>query len=393
MTNASRTSGPRVGIIGAGAAGLASAMFATDLGAPAVTVFDIGYPGQGSSARSAGIFNRQTIREEDLRMRAFTVRQLEQFEADGDLHLYRTGYVRVARTADQIQSFERARDLLVSEGVPSEVIDADRLAALVPGMRCDDFVGGLYGVADGHMDGSMLCAAYQKRAVARGAVVRTKVGVVGAEHSGYGVSLHLSDGTSQDFDVVINAAGPNASAVAALLGVEQRIINDLHKIVIVRFEDRPERHIPCVQTHVPGFGESLYLRPEGPGQMLVGLHSTSAKAEESNTNPFSFDEQPDEGYIDEVVTRLVDRLDWDDFSLAGGWTGLYPNTPDGRFQVGAYESQPRIVAAGGLGGVGLSVSAAVGALAAEWAVLGRPRRFDFADALRPDRPSLTMTEA
>jgi sarcosine oxidase subunit beta len=53
--------------------------------------------------------------------------------------------------------------------------------------------------------------------------------------------------------------------------------------------------------------------------------------------------------------------------------------------VGPFAGQPGVIAACGLGGVGVMLSPIVGRLAAEWIVHGEPRTIPGARVLSPDR--------
>jgi sarcosine oxidase subunit beta len=78
----------------------------------------------------------------------------------------------------------------------------------------------------------------------------------------------------------------------------------------------------------------------------------------------------------------------DGLGFEPGWTGLYPISSDGQFVIGPYEHDATIVAAGGLGGNGVTSGVALGRVATEWAVLGEPTSVVGTEALLPDRPSL-----
>ncbi len=144
-----------------------------------------------------------------------------------------------------------------------------------------------------------------------------------------------------------------------------------------------------INTYVPGSAAAaLYLRPESPERVLCGLHTYAAHGA-AVTDPDGYARSVEHATVEALAEELLARMPgWTDVRLEPGWAGLYPVSADGRFQVGPHRDAPRVVTVAGLGGVGLTVSAAVGQLAAEWAVLGEARAFAFADALLPDRPSL-----
>lgn len=382
------TSGPKIAVIGGGAAGLSAAMRTAELGFSDITVFEAFHPAEGSSGLSAGIFNRQTNKPEELEMRAYSVRVLEGLVDESGFHLERVGYVRVAKTDEHLAGYAESQALQRDLGVASQLLDRDELAALVPGLYVDDLVGGLYGPDDGHMDGHLLCGVLRDRAAVHGVTLRNRTAVTAAHDAGSKITLIGSEGELGTFDLVVNAAGPNASAVADLLGVTQHVVNERHQICIL--ESRSERRIPAVQTYVPGSGqEAIWVRPEGPGRFLTGLHTQEIRTGGGGEHPFEFRKSVEESYIEAVAEAFDFRMPgWDDVGITGGWSGLYPVSPDGRFQVGPYRDKPNVIAVGGLGGVGLTNAIAVGQIAAEWIVKGEPTVFPFAKELLPDRASL-----
>lgn len=380
---------PRVAVIGAGAIGMSAAMSAGELGAR-VTVLEQAHPAAGSSSLSLGVFNRQTPNLDELALRISSVALLERIAADGALPLERDGYLRLARRPEDVARFERtvaAQRELGYDG--ARVVDPDELHRIVPDLEVGDLAGALYGADDGTFDGHLVCAAYQARAEAFGARVIGRATVVGADVRADGIVLRTAQGDVA-CDRVINAAGPWAQKVGRLLGVECPLIVERHRVAMARVDPPLAYRMPVVNEYVPGSGESgLVLRQERSGGLLAMLHAHEALGGDV-VDPDTAARAVGLAYVEQVAERLASRLPAlvDRLSLDEGWAGLYPISPDGRFLVGPHDAEPRVIAAAGVGGVGITVSGAMGRLAAEWAVLGRADAFPFADALLPDRESL-----
>ena len=377
-------------MIGAGVAGLATAAALVELGVRRVRVLEADNVATGSSGLSAGVFNRQTPNPVDQALRCFTVDVLGQMERAGELPLERTGYVRVAQSEADLARFHeaaaRGRELGVHD---ARVIDADELARVVPGMRVDDLAGGLYCPSDGHLDGHLLCAAYLARARAGGAELVVGARVEAVELDAGHATVTTSRGRLE-CDVVVNAAGAWARHVAGLAGVELALVNQRHEIALVHLGEPMDPPIPMVNTYVPGSAqEGLYFRSEGAQMLVAGAHSYEIRAEHTVADPDSYPRQVSFEFLERIAEGLSTRLPaWPDLRLEPGWTGLYPTSPDTLPQVGPHRGAPRLVSVAGLNGIGLTISAAVARLAAEWIVHDEGRTFDFAEALLPDRPSL-----
>lgn len=380
----------QIGVVGAGAIGLSVATWAARLGA-AVTVIDREYPAAGSSGLSLGVFNRQTPDQHELELRIRSVAELERLEKEADLPLPRCGYVRLARREADLSrlraTLEAQRALGYTE---ARVLDPDGLCALVPDLRSDDLVGGLYGPSDGTFDGHLLCAALQSEAEDMNVELRVRTPLQGADLEGRRIALVTPDGKIE-CDRVVNAAGAWAPQVGAMLGVNCPVVAQRHAVCVAKIGRPIGYRMPTLNEYMPGSGDyALVLRPEGSDRLLAMLHSHEVVAGSPRVSADSYARGVSFDYVELVAERLASRLPGlaDDLSLEGGWAGLYPISPDDRFQVGPYREDPRVIAAAGVGGVGITVSPAVGRLAAEWAVLENSNFISFAEELLPDRLSL-----
>ena len=193
--------------------------------------------------------------------------------------------------------------------------------------------------------------------------------------------------------MVVNASGAWLAEVGALLGTTVAVDNQLHEIAMLAVPSLADRDLPIIQTYFPGSGEdAVFVRPEGRGRFLAGLHSYESTG--AAVAPGTAARQVSDDYLEALIEAVLDRFpEWEDATVESGWSGIYPLGPDGRFVIGPDPENPSVVTLGGLGGVGLTVSPAAGLLAAEWAVLGEARSFDFADALSPARFSAGTARA
>lgn len=374
---------PRIVVIGAGAAGLRAAWACAEAGA-SVTVVEQRHPAAASSGLSAGIVNRQVADRRDRELRSRSMRVLDVLAADGQLDITRAGYLRIARSAEQWTAMQEA--VAEADSGVSVAVSTARVAQLVPGMRTDDVHGAMFGPMDGHLDGPQLCAAYLARARSRHAGLITGRAVTEIHPSSADIAVTLDDGQVLLADRVINAAGAWLGAVAELAGMDIPMASQRHDICIAHVPGLGP--IPTVQTYVPGsVGDAVYVRPESPGTVLAGLHSYDVSGPPARVDsPLG---PVDATSVERVATALADRFPgWTRASLRPGWAGLYPMAVDGSPVIGPHRDDARIVACGGLGGFGLTVSGAVGAMAAQWAMHGECSLVDFAEDYLPDRPAL-----
>jgi sarcosine oxidase subunit beta len=378
---------PSIAVIGAGVAGLSTALGAAELGCE-VTVIERGHPASGSSGLSAGIFNINSTEPLQVEVRVQTRELLDKFERENGLHLARIGYLRLARTESHVAMFEAAIALQRELGVePSEIVDPARAREIVPHLRNDDIVAAIHNPRDGHMDGPLLCGVLAERAEAAGATVMHRTRVSGHEAAN-GRHRLLIDAGRVEADVVVNAAGPWAMEVGELLGHPLPLVNQLHEVIKVRLPPEVDYTVPVVQEYIPGEEEAGYFRQDGPDSMIAGMHTYAALDKLGSGDPETFQKSVTWDTWEAVARHVSNRLQVDGLGFETGWTGLYPIGADGDYVVGPYEADPTVIACGGFGGQGLTAGVSVGPLAAEWAVYGEPRGLPGAAAWRPDREGL-----
>lgn len=361
---------PSVVVVGAGVAGLSTALALAERGCREVTVIERDHVAAGSSMLSAGIFTRQYTDPDDVALRQEAYLGLCRLERESGLVLRRNGFVRLAHDAATQRAFEAGAQVQRDAGIDdARALDADELHRLIPDMACDDLSGGLFSPTDGYLDGQQLCMTYAERAEALGVRVLGRHALVGREPGRRRRHRLLTAREPIECDVVVNAAGPWAPAVGELLGAPVPIVAERHQACIMQLERPLPYELPSVMDYVPGSGtQGLYFRPEGERQLIVGLHSNDLVVQ--GEDPDGYYRGTDAAFVDELIPLLLERMPGlEGVGLQGGWSGLYPNSPDERFQIGPHPAGEGLFVTCGLDGVGVYLSPAVGRIAAEW-VLG-----------------------
>lgn len=378
---------PSVAVIGAGVAGLSTALHAAELGC-AVTVVERDRPASGSSSRSAGVFNISSTELLQVEVRVRTRELLDRFERENGLPLARIGYMRLARKDSHVRMFEDVIALQRELGVePAEIVDPAQVKEMIPDLRTDDLVAAIHNPRDGCVDGRQLCGVLVARAEAGGTRVLEGARVRGHEAAN-GRHRLLTDGGPVEADVVVNAAGPWAMEVGELLGHPLPLVNQVNEVIRVGLPAAVDYTVPMVQEYIPGEERAGYFRQDGPGGMIAGMHTYSALEELGPADPETY-QQSVAWHTREAVARHVgNRLQVEGLSFEPGWAGLYPISTDGEYVVGPYEADPTVVACGGFSGQGLTAGVAVGSVAAEWIVRDEPRSLPGAAVWLPDRPGL-----
>jgi sarcosine oxidase, subunit beta len=375
----------RVCVIGGGAVGLACAAELAGLECQVVLI-EKDQLVSGSSGLSVGVYSHQYLERLDLQLRIDAYQRMCALERDHGIQIRRIGYIRLAHDAETMELFERSVALQRELGAPDcSLLDPRELAELVPSMETSDLTGGLLGRDDGYLDGHELCMTYAEIATTRGAEIRIRTALTGAEPiAGGGWRLTTSRGTIEA-DFVVNAAGAWADRVGEILGTPVTIVPQRHQAVIVSTGEPLERFMPFVMDYIPGSGdEGLYFRGERPDALIAGLHSNDLTTGESD-DPDNPHRAADPDHVEKLSRKLTDRLPSLRLALVRGWSGIYPVSGDGQIVVGPFPDAPDVIAALGLDGVGVQLSPVVGRLVAEHIVFGEVRAFQGADALLPGR--------
>jgi len=379
-------SGPSVVVVGAGASGLSTALCLAERGCADVTVIDRDHVAAASSSLSAGIFTRSYSERLDVELRVEAHERLCQLERDEGLHLRRNGFLRLAHDSGGLAEFERAAALQRELGVDDAVaLDRAEIARLVPDMSVDDLAGALLNPSDGYLDGQQLCMTYAERGERLGVRVLGRHPLTGYEQLPGDRHRLVTPRGSFDCDVVVNAAGAWAPAVGELLGAPLEIVAERHEACVMRLPAPLGYELPSIMDYVPGSGENgLYLRPEGERQLIAGLHSNDLLGDPAD--PDDFYAGAEQAFVDALIPLLVARMPgFDDVGLETGWAGLYPNSPDERFIIGAMPGRPGVVAVAGLDGVGVYMSPVAGRIGADWVLDGGPRRDAERERFAPER--------
>lgn len=382
---------PETVIIGGGVAGLSTAMHLGRCGAgERVTVLEARYAGAGSSSLAVGDVSALYEERDEIAVRVQAIRFFQ--EAASEVGLEMIGALRVVDTEADRKRLEDAVEAYREWDIEAQVLEPEELRHLVPDMRADDLVGGLVTPVAGHIDGSLLCSAYLRRATSTGVKFRPQAPVISITRaSDRRFSVRT---TSDEFaaDVVVNAAGPWSATIGDLLSTPTPILNQRHQVCLGRLDQPLRYQMPQFQDSFAyvDTGHGLYVRPESSTVLITGFHHHYAPGA-ATAEPDTFSPTVDDDYIEALANVLSERFPGlREMGLAAGWAGLYPMAADNHMMIGPYDDTPEIIAATGLGGAGIQLSFSAGQMAAEW-VLGRePSGVQNPRAYLPSRPAARL---
>jgi D-arginine dehydrogenase len=308
-------------------------------------------PGYHSTGRSAALFlesyGTPQVRALTLASRAFLERPPEGF-ADVPI-LGPRGSLMVAN-AEQLAPIDAHWEVLRAISPRARRLDAAEARALVPVLREDVVVAGVYEPDAADIDVHALHQGYLRGVKRRGGSVLTDAEVVALARRDGRWHATLRDGTRRSAPVLVNAAGAWCDAVARLAGALP--------IGLV-----PKRRSAFVFTAPSGLDagrwptfvcvdESWYVKAEASGA-LIGSPANADPVEPQDVQPEEFD-----------IALGIDRIQsWTTLEIRRPsriWAGLRSFVADGGL-VGGFDPEAEgFFWVAGQGGYGIQTSAAMG---------------------------------
>jgi D-arginine dehydrogenase len=351
-------------IVGAGFAGAATAWALARAGlGPGVIVEQEPAFGAHASGRNAALVK---ISESDELVGTLSARTLPIIRAlerhPGEL-LRPTGGLTLAGDHGATE-VRRIHDALERRGVASRLLARDQATREFPFLAAVEFVVALLVPDEGVADIHALLGRYLEIAREAGFRLRTKTRVEGLVVEGGRVAgVRTASGDEIRAEAVVDATGAWAGRLGrgpAPLGLTP-LRRHLFVSAAVEFVT-PDLPFVWVED------AEYYFRPEGDGLLLSPCDETPMPAGEPPTDPHAAE------LLAEKLARHAPGLA--DLAIRRSWACLRTFAPDRRPVIGADPALPGLFHVSGLGGFGMTCSAAVGELAAD---LLAGRRVDWVD--------------
>jgi FAD-dependent oxidoreductase domain-containing protein 1 len=336
---------------------------------------------RASSALSASSIRQQFSTPACIRMSQFGFDFLKNVDdhlgtedEPADISLIERGYLYLANAA-QVEGLKAAIDVQSAHQVQVLSLGVSELSVRFPWLNSTGLAFGAFGASgEGWFDGYSLLQAFRRKAKHLGVIYlhdevidlsRDRDRVTGVQTAGLGpISA----------DVVIDAAGPNAGAVAAWGGFSLPVVPERRCIFTFSCPDTLD-HIPLVIDPT-----GLYVRPEGR-VFLAGGPATPMQ----DPDPFALEVDYAQ-FEDFIWPTLADRIPaFERIKMTGAWAGHYEmNSFDHNAVIGWAPGIRGLMLAAGFSGHGMQHSPAAGRGVAELLTTGRFDTLDLS-ALAPDR--------
>jgi sarcosine oxidase len=278
-------------------------------------------------------------------------------------------------------------------GLAHEVLDAAAVKARFPAFAPTANEVGVYEEEGGFLRVEACTRAHARRAVERGATLRTGTRVtalaLGAgAGAGAGVRVTLDDGTSIEAERAVISAGAWLASAPALREVLGRLPLVVQRQVQLWFRPLQAGVVspPSFPVFIHFEGERAFYgvplhgeRGEEPALKVCRHHGGEATSADALDRVLRDDD------VAQVRAWMRAHLPAGDGPLLRSRVCMYTSTPDGHFVVGALREHPQVVLLGGFSGHGYKMASVIGEIAADLAMTGTtpfdlglfdPARFD-----------------
>ena len=246
-------------------------------------------------------------------------------------------------------------------GVPVELLAPEAIADVMPLVNPAGLLGATYCPTDGSAVVADVVRAFATQARARGARLLEHTPALAIDRDAHGAVAGVRTPAGRlEAEVVVDAAGPWAGEIAALVGVGLPIEPRRRQAFEIA---APVGLTPDLPFTID-LGSALYLQPR-PGCAVVGGNDLET--------PSGWDDAVDWSFVVGLRAALGRRFP----ALAGepvqaGRAGLRDMTPDEHAMVGPVHSVPGLWVAAGFSGHGFMHAPAVGELVSQWLLEGAP---------------------
>jgi sarcosine oxidase subunit beta len=362
-------------IIGGGVMGTSTAYHLAKKGCRKVVLLERQlFFGQGATGRCAGGFRHQFATEIDIRLSRQSIGMLERFplEMEQEIGFNQCGYLFLLSDEEDVRVFRSNVQLQRRLGVETEWLSVEDIARLLPLLNLDGIAAATFCGQDGLADPSSVVQGYVKGARRLGATLLTETEVIDIEVQAGRVRGVVTNHGMIQTPVAVNAAGPWASQIGAMAGVEVFVKP-------VRRQMSVTTAVPQVPSDFPmviDFAQSLYFHREGPG-ILTGMSNPD--------QPAGFDQSVDLDWQMRHLEAAIRRMPiLTEAGILNSWAGLYEVSPDALPILGRVSGAEGFFCINGFSGHGFMHGPICGLLVAEEIMDGGAHTVDIS-SLRLER--------
>jgi sarcosine oxidase subunit beta len=338
-----------IAIVGAGITGLSVAFHLAERGAGSIVVYERESIGAGASGvQPGGVRQQWSTRLNCVMARdslAFYAQLEERLQPRVDPVFRPCGYVFIAHEPETLERLGADVSMQNAVGVPSQIVNAEEAAELVPGLRVEGIAGASYCAEDGYFDRPQSVVEAFAEAARRLGVEVVPADVRDLEPVRSGWRLRFADGTRGEAGRVVVAASVDTPALLRPLGADLPIVAEDRWLFFS--EPIAER---LLDPLVIAVDRRFAVKQLGDGRVLASDLGATGDAEGKA--------ELWRRRVRQVATDLLPRLELVVFPLLV--RGIYDLTPDRQAIVGALAGHDDLYVAAGFSGHGFMMAPEIG---------------------------------
>lgn len=273
-----------------------------------------------------------------------------------DIEWRQGGYLFVAYDEAKEKAFRDLLKVQHAAGLDIDWIDAQRVAAIAPGINREGLRGGTFSPGDGYASTLKTNTAFHRLALEAGVEFRFGEEIVGLDMDGARVRRMRTDKGAYDAGLFVDAAGAQGAAIAAMAGADIPVHPDCHEAGVT---EPVERFLEPMLVDIRTDDESgsYYFYQAATGQIIFCITP--------NPQIWATDTDNTSWFLPRCARRMLElypRLA--NLKVRRTWRGMYPNTPDGQPIVGYAREAENLLLAVGMCGQGFMLGSGLGKILA-----------------------------
>ncbi|MBN2092735.1 FAD-binding oxidoreductase [candidate division KSB1 bacterium] len=311
-------------IIGGGIIGLATAYYLAKQH-QSVLVLEKSYIGSGSTGRCISGIRAQFSTETSIKLAMHSIELFQGMDREfgHSVEWSPTGYLFLAHDEERKEGFLKVMQIQQQQGLDVRFYERNEIEKIFPYVNTQDLIGGTYCPTDGQADPFLVLKGYFRGIKKNNGQIRTHTEVIAVEAtSSDSYQVICSNNDIYSAKKILNAAGPFAKEVGAMIGLDLPVEPERHEAAIT--EPIEFMKVPMVVDYRK---DGCYFVQRLTGQ-FIGCYTPDEKIPGHSLNStFEFmTEMP------RRMMRLMPMLK--DISIIRQWSGSYSMTPDGNPIIG-----------------------------------------------------------
>lgn len=371
-------------VIGAGSVGMPTAYFLAKYGQKVLVVDELASSGQGQN--KAAIGGVRATHSDPAKIQ-IGLQSLDIFSSwkekiGTNINWKKGGYCFPVYRKTEEKVLNSILPIQKKYGLKINWVGKDKIEKIVPGINPKGLIGGTYSPDDGQVSPLLASESFTNQAKKLGTVFCYNEHVIGLLTDKNKTLVNGIKTTKGEYkaDIIVNAAGANASEICKMAGLNIPIEPNSHEAGITA----PVKPFlkPLVVDLRPGpegGTENFYFGQNLEGQIIFCYTplDTIPGTQRGSTSEF----------MPVIAKRMVDLIPrFKNLTIRRIWRGFYPMTPDGVAIVGKSSKVDGMYLAIGMCGQGLMMGPGVGLNLANLIIKGKPTiKREIFELLSPDR--------